>query len=84
MTIALIANPSAGGRKGARIISQVENRLRRNGIGYRIYNRKGSFQLNPKAVQVTIGPAIPFPVCAQMKPEQLRDHVRGIMADMAG
>ena len=37
MTIALIANPSAGGRKGARIIPQVEHRLRRNGIDYRIF-----------------------------------------------
>lgn len=37
MPIALIANPNAGGRKGARIIPQVENQLRRNGIGYRLF-----------------------------------------------
>ena len=37
MTIALIANPSAGGRKAARIIPRVEKRLRRNAIGYRIF-----------------------------------------------
>jgi YegS/Rv2252/BmrU family lipid kinase len=37
VTIALIANPSAGGRKAARIIPQVENRLRRNAIDYRIF-----------------------------------------------
>lgn len=37
MIIALIANPTAGGRKGARIIPQVENRLRQYGIDYRIF-----------------------------------------------
>jgi YegS/Rv2252/BmrU family lipid kinase len=37
MTIALIANPSAGGRKGARIIPQVERQLRRHCIDYRIF-----------------------------------------------
>lgn len=37
MTIALIANPSAGGRKGARIIPHVERQLRRHRIDYRIF-----------------------------------------------
>jgi len=37
MTIALIANPCAGGGKGSRIISWVENNLRNNGIDYRIF-----------------------------------------------
>ncbi len=37
MTIALIANPSAGGRKGARIIPHVERQLRRQRIDYRIF-----------------------------------------------
>ncbi|WP_319406418.1 diacylglycerol kinase family lipid kinase [uncultured Desulfosarcina sp.] len=37
MTIALIANPSAGGRKGSRAIPKVENHLRRHGIEYRIF-----------------------------------------------
>lgn len=46
------------------------------------YHRKGSFQLNPKAVRVSIGPAIPFSVCTQMAPEQLRNHVRGVIADL--
>jgi 1-acyl-sn-glycerol-3-phosphate acyltransferase len=48
------------------------------------YNRKGSFHLNPKAVQVAIGPPIPFSACAGMTPEQLRDHVRGVIAALAG
>ena len=37
---------------------------------------KGSLQLNPKPVRVSIGPAIPSGLCARMTPEQLRDHVR--------
>ena len=37
MTIALIANPSAGGRKGARIIPHVERQLRRQRMNYRIF-----------------------------------------------
>lgn len=37
MTIALIANPSAGGRKGTRIIPRVEALLRRHGIDYRLF-----------------------------------------------
>ncbi|BBO69901.1 lipid kinase [Desulfosarcina alkanivorans] len=37
MTLALIANPSAGGRKGARVIPQVEKRLRLYGLDYRIF-----------------------------------------------
>jgi 1-acyl-sn-glycerol-3-phosphate acyltransferase len=48
------------------------------------YNRKGSFHLNPKAVRVAIGPPIPFSVCAGMTPEQLRDCVREVIADLAG
>lgn len=47
------------------------------------YNRKGSFHLNPKSVRVSIGPAIPYSVCAELTPEQLRDHVRGIIGDLA-
>ncbi|BBO76665.1 diacylglycerol kinase [Desulfosarcina widdelii] len=37
MTIALIANPSAGGQKGTRIIPRVEALLRRHGIDYRLF-----------------------------------------------
>ena len=37
MTIALIANPSAGGRKASRAIPKVETHLRRHGIEYRIF-----------------------------------------------
>ena len=37
MTIALIANPCAGGGKGARIIPWVEDTLRGSGIDYRIF-----------------------------------------------
>ncbi len=37
MTIALIANPCAGGGKGSRIIPWVEDELRQNGIDYRIF-----------------------------------------------
>ncbi|BBO69900.1 hypothetical protein DSCA_38300 [Desulfosarcina alkanivorans] len=48
------------------------------------YNAKGAFHLNPKPVQVAIGPPIPFSVCAGMTPEQLRDWVRGVIADLAG
>jgi len=46
------------------------------------YNRKGSFHLNPKPVRVSIGPAIPYALCAQMTPEQLRDHVRDVITDL--
>ena len=48
------------------------------------YNPKGAFHLNPKPVRVSIGPAIPYAVCARMTPEQLRDQVRDIIADLAG
>ena len=37
MTIALIANPSAGGQNGSRIIPRVEALLRRNGIDYQLF-----------------------------------------------
>ena len=37
MTIALIANPSAGGKKGTRIIPRVEALLRQHGIDYRLF-----------------------------------------------
>ncbi len=47
------------------------------------YNRKGAFRLNPKSVRVSIGPPIPYAICARMTPEQLRDHVRGVIADLA-
>ena len=43
------------------------------------YHRKGSLQLNPKPVRVSIGPAIPSGLCARMTPEQLRDHVREVI-----
>jgi 1-acyl-sn-glycerol-3-phosphate acyltransferase len=46
------------------------------------YNPKGAFHLNPKPVRVCIGPAIPYAVCARMTPEQLRDHVRHVIADL--
>jgi hypothetical protein len=35
-------------------------------------------------VRVTIGPAIPYAKIAHMTPERLRDHVRGVIADLAG
>jgi 1-acyl-sn-glycerol-3-phosphate acyltransferase len=47
------------------------------------YHPKGTFHLNPKAVRVAIGPAIPYATIADMAPEQLRDFVRGIIADLA-
>ncbi len=37
MTIALIANPCAGGGKGSRILPRVEHALQRNRIDYRIF-----------------------------------------------
>ena len=37
MTLALIANPSAGGQNGSRIIPRVEALLRRNAIDYRLF-----------------------------------------------
>jgi YegS/Rv2252/BmrU family lipid kinase len=37
MTIALIANPCAGGGKGSRILPRVEDHLRRSAIDYRIF-----------------------------------------------
>lgn len=43
------------------------------------YNRKGSLQLHPKPVHVTIGPAIPCATIVGMTPEALRDHVRGVI-----
>jgi 1-acyl-sn-glycerol-3-phosphate acyltransferase len=48
------------------------------------YHRKGSFHLSPKSVWVSIGPAIPYAVCARMTPEQLRNHVHSVIADLAG
>ena len=48
------------------------------------YNSKGTFHLNPKPVRVAIGPAIAFDTFADMTPEQLRDHVRGIIVDLSG
>lgn len=47
------------------------------------YHPKGTFHLNPKPVKVSIGAAIPYAACQRMTPEQLRDHVRGIVADLA-
>lgn len=47
------------------------------------YNRKGAFCLNPKSVWVSIGPTIPYSVCAGMTPEQLRDRVRRVIAGLA-
>jgi 1-acyl-sn-glycerol-3-phosphate acyltransferase len=46
------------------------------------YNRKGSLQLNPKPVRVTIGPAIPYATVSGMTPEALRDHVRDVIAGL--
>ncbi len=37
MPFALIANPSAGGNTGARILPRLESRLRRHGIDYRLF-----------------------------------------------
>ena len=48
------------------------------------YHSKGTFHLNPKAVRVAIGPAIPYTTIAGMTPEQLRDCVREVIADLAG
>ena len=48
------------------------------------YQSKGTFHLNPKAVRVSIGPAIPYAAVSDMTPERLRDHVRGVIADLAG
>ncbi|MCB2147174.1 MAG: 1-acyl-sn-glycerol-3-phosphate acyltransferase [Deltaproteobacteria bacterium] len=47
------------------------------------YHPKGTFHLNPKPVRVTIGPPIPYTTIAGMTPEQLRDYVRAIIADLA-
>ena len=47
------------------------------------YHPKGTFHLNPKPVRVTIGPPIPYLTIAGMTPEQLRDYVRAIIADLA-
>lgn len=47
------------------------------------YNHKGSLQLNPKPVRVTIGPAISYTHFSGMTPEQLRDHVRGVILKLA-
>lgn len=48
------------------------------------YNSKGAFQLNPKPVQVAIGPPIPYAGFAAMPVDALRDHVRGVIAELAG
>ncbi len=48
------------------------------------YHPKGTFHLNPKPVRVAIGPAIPYTTIAGMTPEQLRDCVREVIADLAG
>ena len=48
------------------------------------YNAKGAFHLNPKPVQVAIGSAISFASIKDMTPEQLREHVRGIILDLSG
>lgn len=37
MRLAIIANPSAGGSNGARVIPRVETRLRRHGIDYQLF-----------------------------------------------
>jgi 1-acyl-sn-glycerol-3-phosphate acyltransferase len=47
------------------------------------YHRKGSFHLNPQTVRVSIGQAIPYALCVRMTPEQLRNHVRAVIADLA-
>jgi 1-acyl-sn-glycerol-3-phosphate acyltransferase len=43
------------------------------------YNRKGSFQLNPKPVHLSVGPVIPYARFSGLTPELLRDHVRGVI-----
>jgi 1-acyl-sn-glycerol-3-phosphate acyltransferase len=48
------------------------------------YHPKGTFRLNPQPVHVAIGSVIPHKTAAGMTPEQLRDHVRNIIADLAG
>ena len=48
------------------------------------YNAKGAFHLNPKPVHVAIGSAIPFDAIKDMAAEQLRDQVRGAIAELAG
>lgn len=48
------------------------------------YNAKGAFHLNPKPVQVAIGRPLPYETFAGMTPEALRDHVRGVIAELAG
>lgn len=47
------------------------------------YHRRGSFHLNPRRVKVSLGPVIPYALCAQMTVEQLRDRVRSIIAELA-
>lgn len=48
------------------------------------YHPKGTFHLNPKPVHVAIGSVIPHVTFTDMTPEQLRDHVRDTIADLAG
>jgi len=48
------------------------------------YHPKGTFHLTPKTVRVAIGPAIAYATIADMTPEQLRDHVREIVTELAG
>ncbi len=52
-------------------------------IGLFDYHRKGAFHLNPGPVRVAVGPAIPYAAIVKMTLDQLRDHVRGIIADLA-
>jgi 1-acyl-sn-glycerol-3-phosphate acyltransferase len=48
------------------------------------YNPKGAFHLNPKPVTFAIGRPLPCETFAGMAPEDLRDHVRGVIAELAG
>ena len=48
------------------------------------YNSKGAFQLNPKTVEVVIGPPIPYSAFSDMTVEGLCDHMHGIIAELAG
>jgi 1-acyl-sn-glycerol-3-phosphate acyltransferase len=47
------------------------------------YNSKGTFQLNPKPVEVRIGRPIPYASVAGMTVDALRDRVRGVIAELA-
>jgi 1-acyl-sn-glycerol-3-phosphate acyltransferase len=47
------------------------------------YNSKGAFRLTPKAVEVAIGRSIAYSTVTGMTVEALRNHVRGIIGELA-